>query len=126
MIFEQVSSNFRFDCLKTNDLARKLKEFNKVNLKQNKNQLRMLSRVIFTAAIVTNVSALLFDAADKKGNSLKNAFKNPDVIDSIDAAEDEFTDLTGIDLPSTADLKKLIDEVEDIKDEVENLGSDAI
>ena len=79
----------------------------------------MLSRVIFTAAIATNVSALLFDAADKLGNSLKNAFENLDVNDSIDAAEDIFTDYTGIDLPSTADLKKL-------KDEVADLGSDAI
>ena len=79
----------------------------------------MLSRVIFTAAIATNVSALLFDAADKLGNSLKNAFENLDVNDSIDAAEDIFTEYTGIDLPSTTDLKKL-------KDEVADLGSDAI
>ena len=60
MIFEQISPNFRFDRLQTNDLAQKSNEFNKVKLKQNKNQLQMLSKVIFTAAIATNVSAFRF------------------------------------------------------------------
>ena len=53
----------------------------------------MLSKVIFTAAIATNVSAGLFDALENLGNN-----------DSIDAVEDIVADLSGIHLPSGADL----------------------
>ena len=53
----------------------------------------MLSKVIFTAAISTNVSAGLFDALENLGNN-----------DSIDAVEDIVADLSGIHLPSGADL----------------------
>ena len=55
----------------------------------------MLSKVIFTAAIATNVSAGLFDSlADKLG----------DVSDLIDPAEDIINDLSDIQLPSGIDL----------------------